>query len=190
MNRTPKRGKVLIAISGGIAAFKSAALVSQLAQAGHDVCVALSPAAKRFIGSATLAALSGKPVVTELFDSRYPLGSHIELARHYDVLCVAPATAHFLSTAAHGHSDDLLSTLYLCFTGPVLVAPAMNTEMWKHAAVVRNVHQLKADGVTFIDPESGWLSCRSEGTGRMAAPETIADAISDALAGDTDKKQS
>lgn len=169
--------KIVVAIAGGIAAFKSAALVSRLAQDGHDVCVVMSSAADKFIGSATLAALSGKPVIKDLFDSRYPLGAHIEVARSYDVLCVAPATAHFLSAAAHGHSDDLLSTLYLCFTGPVLVAPAMNTEMWNHPAVGRNVQQLKTDGVTLVEPGTGWLSCRTKGAGRMAEPEEIIAAI-------------
>jgi phosphopantothenoylcysteine decarboxylase/phosphopantothenate--cysteine ligase len=82
-----------------------------------------------------------------------------------------------LAAAAQGHSDDLLSTLYLCFTGPVLVAPAMNTEMWNHQAVVRNVSQLKSDGVTIIEPGSGWLSCRTKGAGRMAEPNEIAEAI-------------
>ena len=177
MAKKVQQRKIVVAIAGGIAAFKSAALVSQLAQAGHDVCVVMSPAAEKFIGSATLAALSGKPVVKDLFDPSYPLGSHIEIARHYDVLCVAPATAHFLAAAAQGHSDDLLSTLYLCFTGPVLVAPAMNTEMWNHPAVGRNVSQLKSDGVTIIEPGTGWLSCRTKGAGRMAEPKEIAEAI-------------
>jgi phosphopantothenoylcysteine decarboxylase/phosphopantothenate--cysteine ligase len=152
-------------------------IVVALAQMGHDVCVVMSPAAEKFVGSATLAALSGKPVVKDLFDPSYPLGSHIEIARRYELLCVAPATAHFLAAAAQGHSNDLLSTLYLCFTGPVLVAPAMNTEMWNHRAVSRNVNQLKSDGVTIIDPKTGWLSCRTKGAGRMAEPQEITEAI-------------
>jgi phosphopantothenoylcysteine decarboxylase/phosphopantothenate--cysteine ligase len=93
------------------------------------------------------------------------------------LLVIAPATADFLAKAAHGLADDLLSTLYLCFTGPVLVAPAMNSEMWQKAAVQRNVEQLRADGVYFVDPESGWLSCRQTGAGRMADPERILSAI-------------
>ena len=169
--------KILVAVTGGIAAYKSAALVSQLAQAGHDVCVVMSPAAERFVGAAVLAALSGKPVVTDLFDPRFPLGAHIELARAYDTLCVAPATAHFLAAAAQGHSDDLISTLYLCYTGNVWVAPAMNCEMWENAAVQRNVSQLESDGVKMIGPEEGWLSCRVKGLGRMAAPDSIVAAI-------------
>ncbi len=169
--------KIIVAVTGGIAAYKSASIVSQLAQAGHDVCVVMSPAAERFVGRSALAALSGKPVVTDLFDARFPLGAHIELARAYDTLCVAPATAHFLSTAAQGHSDDLISTLYLCFTGNVWVAPAMNCEMWEHAAVQRNVSQLESDGVKMIGPEEGWLSCRVKGLGRMAEPDSIVAAI-------------
>ena len=169
--------KIIVAVTGGIAAYKAAVVVSKLAQDGHDVCAAMSPAAERFIGAATLAALSGKPVVTDLFDPKFPLGSHIELARQYDTLCVAPATAHFLSAAAQGHSDDLISTLYLCFTGDIWMAPAMNNEMWEKAAVQRNVATLRSDGVKMIGPEEGWLSCRAKGLGRMAEPESIVSAI-------------
>ncbi len=169
--------KIIVAVTGGIAAYKSASIVSRLAQAGHDVCVVMSPAAEQFVGAAALTALSGKPVVTDLFDPRFPLGAHIELARAYDTLCVAPATAHFLSAAANGHSNDLISTLYLCFTGNVWVAPAMNCEMWEHAAVQRNVSQLESDGVKMIGPEEGWLSCRVKGLGRMAEPDSIVAAI-------------
>jgi phosphopantothenoylcysteine decarboxylase/phosphopantothenate--cysteine ligase len=171
--------KILVAVTGGIAAYKSAAIVSQLAQAGHDVCVVMSPAAERFVGAASLAALAGKPVVTDLFDTRFPLGAHIELARTYDTLCVAPATAHFLAAAAQGHSNDLISTLYLCFTGQVWIAPAMNCEMWDHAAVQRNVSQLESDGVKMIGPEEGWLSCRVKGLGRMAEPDSIVAAMTE-----------
>ena len=92
-----------------------------------------------------------------------------------------PATANFLGKAANGIADDLVSTLYLCFNGPVLAAPAMNVEMWNHVAVQRNMTQLTEDGVQFVDPQAGWLSCRTEGVGRMAEPQTIADAITDAL---------
>jgi phosphopantothenoylcysteine decarboxylase/phosphopantothenate--cysteine ligase len=171
--------KILVAVTGGIAAYKSAAIVSQLAQAGHDVCVVMSPTAERFVGAASLAALAGKPVVTDLFDTRFPLGAHIELARTYDTLCVAPATAHFLAAAAQGHSNDLISTLYLCFTGQVWIAPAMNCEMWDHAAVQRNVSQLESDGVKMIGPEEGWLSCRVKGLGRMAEPDSIVAAMTE-----------
>lgn len=170
--------ELVIGVTGGIAAYKTAVLVSRLAQAGASVTVVMTDAAQRFVGPPTFAALTGRPVVTGLFDDpRYPLGAHIELARRADLLCVAPATANFLSKAVHGLADDLLSTLYLAFHGPVLVAPAMNSEMWEKPAVARNVRQLEADGVRIIAPEEGWLSCRTVGAGRMAEPEQIFDAI-------------
>jgi phosphopantothenoylcysteine decarboxylase/phosphopantothenate--cysteine ligase len=171
--------EIIIAVSGGVAAYKAAALVSQLAQQGHRVRVVMTESAQAFIGKATFAALTGNPVASKIFDSRFPLGAHIELARSADLLCVAPATANFMAKAALGTADDLLSTLYLCFTGPVLIAPAMNCEMWEKPAVQRNCQQLTRDGVQFIDPQEGWLSCRTRGIGRMAAPEEIADAIND-----------
>ena len=157
--------EVLLAVTGGIASFKSAALTSQLVQQDLTVHVVMTTAAQKFIGQTTFTALTGRAVSTDLFDASMPLGAHIELARNSKVLCVAPATASFLSTAAQGAATDLLSTLYLCFTGPVIVAPAMNVEMWNHAAVQRNVKQLQDDGVHFIEPLEGWLSCRQKGKG-------------------------
>jgi phosphopantothenoylcysteine decarboxylase/phosphopantothenate--cysteine ligase len=106
-----------------------------------------------------------------------PLGAHISLADAADLLCVAPATANFLAKAAHGVADDLLSTVYLAFDGPVVLAPAMNSQMWSKPAVQRNVRQLLEDRVQIIGPEEGWLSCRKIGVGRMAAPEKIFAAI-------------
>lgn len=176
------QGRVLVGICGGIAAYKSAMLVSQLAQAGREVRVVTTASAREFIGAATLAALSGQPVVSDSFDRAFPLGPHIELARWAEVFCVAPATANFLAKAAQGLADDLLSTLYLCFEGPVLVAPAMNCEMWQKPAVQRNVNQLRSDGVELIDPQEGWLSCRVRGVGRMAEPDLILGAVARALA--------
>ncbi len=164
--------------SGGIAAYKTAALVSQLVQAGAGVSVVMTSAAREFIGPATFAALTGRPVYEDTFDEpRYPLGAHIELAERGHLLCIAPATANVLAKAATGLADDLLSTLLLSFTGPVLLAPAMNCEMWEKPAVQRNVAQLRDDGVHFVDPEEGWLSCRRRGVGRMAASEKIFAAI-------------
>ncbi len=174
--------QILLAVSGGVAAYKSAALTSQLVQRGYAVRVVLTAAAEKFIGRATFAALTGQPVVTELFDPAFPLGAHIELARDSQLFCVAPATANFLAKAATGLSDDLLSTLYLCFTGPVIVAPAMNCEMWDKLAVQRNVQRLRDDGVEFVEPQEGWLSCRTRGVGRMAEPADIYAAISTHLA--------
>jgi phosphopantothenoylcysteine decarboxylase/phosphopantothenate--cysteine ligase len=174
--------EVIIGCSGGIAVYKTAALVSQLVQAGAGVTVVMTAAAREFIGTATFAALTGKPVAERVFDdTRYPLGAHIELARQGHLLCIAPATANVLAKAASGMADDLLSTLMLSFTGPVLLAPAMNCEMWEKPAVQRNVAQLRNDGVHFVDPEEGWLSCRTRGVGRMAAPEKIFDAIGELL---------
>ncbi|MBI2478524.1 MAG: phosphopantothenoylcysteine decarboxylase [Planctomycetia bacterium] len=174
--------EILVGVSGGIAAYKTAALVSQLVQAGHGVSVVMTKAAQQFVGPATFAALTGRRVATEIFeDASHPLGAHIALAEHVDLLCVAPATANFMAKAANGLADDLLSTLYLAFPGTTLIAPAMNCEMWEKAAVQRNLKQLRDDGVEVVDPEEGWLSCRTRGVGRMAAPETILTAIERAL---------
>lgn len=173
--------KVIVAVTGGIAAYKSAVLVSRLVQDGHSVRVVMTPAATKFVGPATFAALTGQSVVTQVFDPQFPLGAHIELAREADLLCVAPATANFLANAANGGASDLLSTLYLCFTKTVIVAPAMNCEMWDKPALQRNVKQLIEDGVQVVGPEEGWLSCRDKGAGRMSEPETIVAAIKTAL---------
>lgn len=173
--------KVIVAVTGGIAAYKSAVLVSRLVQDGHSVRVVMTPAATKFVGPATFAALTGQSVVTQVFDPQFPLGAHIELAREADLLCVAPATANFLANAANGGASDLLSTLYLCFTKTVIVAPAMNCEMWDKPALQRNVKQLIEDGVQVVGPEEGWLSCRDKGAGRMSEAETIVAAIKTAL---------
>lgn len=177
-----KDSELVIGVSGGVAAFKSAALVSQLVQAGASVTVVMTAAAEQFVGTATFAALSGRPVYRRLFDeASSPLGPHVELAQRARLMCVAPATANFLAKAAHGIADDLLTTLYLSFRGPILMAPAMNCQMWERPSVQRNVAQLDGDGVKIIHPEDGWLSCRTKGVGRMASPESIASAIREAL---------
>jgi phosphopantothenoylcysteine decarboxylase len=178
---TQARG-VLVGISGGIAAYKTAMLVSQLVQRSFEVTCVMTAHARAFVGRATFAALSGRPVVSELFDAaRYPLGAHIELARQHQLYCLAPATANLLAKLAAGHADDVVTATYLSFRGDVLVAPAMNAEMWEKAAVQRNVKQLVEDGVTVISPESGWLSCRDTGAGRMAEPDTILAVIESRL---------
>lgn len=175
--------RIIVGVSGGIAAYKTAVLVSQLVQAGAEVYGVLTPAAERFIGRATFAALTGRPVATEMFDERrFPLGAHIALSEQGELLVVAPATADFLAKAALGLADDLLSTLLLAFNGPVLMAPAMNSAMWAKPAVQRNVARLRDDGVHFVGPGSGWLSCRQSGEGRMAEPEEIRQAIQALLA--------
>lgn len=170
--------EIIIGVTGGIAAYKSAALVSQLVQAGAGVSVVMTESARQFIGPATFEALSARPVPLGVFnDAKYPLGAHIQLAEQAKLLCVAPATANFLAKAACGLADDLLTTLLLSFSGPIMMAPAMNCEMWSKPAVQRNVDQLRRDGAIIIDPEEGWLSCRKQGAGRMAAPERIRQAI-------------
>jgi phosphopantothenoylcysteine decarboxylase len=175
--------EIVIGVTGGIAAYKTAALVSQLVQAGAGVTVVMTASAERFVGRDTFTALTGRTVHSEIFgDPEHPLGAHIELAQRANLLCVAPATANFLAKAAGGFADDLLSTLYLSFTGPVLIAPAMNCQMWEKPAVQRNVTLLRTDGVQIIDPEEGWLSCRQIGAGRMAAPEKILAVIKERLA--------
>ena len=179
-----KGREVLIGVCGGIAAYKTAALVSQLVQSGAEVQVIMTKAAGNFIGPATFEALTGRGVPRHNFDDAgYPLGAHIELAERAELLCVAPATANFLGKAASGLADDLLSTLYLSFSGKVLLAPAMNCDMWDKPAVQRNVATLRDDGVQLVGPEEGWLSCRKRGFGRMAGPETIYSTIEKLLNG-------
>ncbi|REJ69698.1 MAG: phosphopantothenoylcysteine decarboxylase [Planctomycetota bacterium] len=170
--------ELLLGVAGGVAAFKAAALTSQLVQSGARVTVVMTAAAQHFIGRATFEALTGRPVHRDVFDPvDCPLGAHIELAERAELMCVAPATANFMAKAAGGLADDLLSTLYLTNPGPLLLAPAMNSDMWEKPAVQRNLAQLREDGAIIVDPESGWLSCRKTGTGRMASPETIHAAI-------------
>src|SRR5262245_680195 len=127
--------EIIVGVTGGIAAYKTAALVSDLVQGGTGVTVVMTRGARKFIGAATFRALTGRPVYSQTFDAEhFPLGPHIELARQAQALCVAPATADFLAKAANGIADDLLTTLLLSFTGPVLIVPAMNTEMWTKPA--------------------------------------------------------
>ena len=121
--------------------------------------------------------MTGRPVAIGAFDRHYPLGAHIELAERAKLLCVAPASADILAKAACGLADDLLSTLLLSFTGPILFAPAMNSAMWEKPALQRNIKQLRDDGHYIIDPQSGWQSCRRQGMGRMAEPADIQAAI-------------
>ena len=175
--------EIVVGVSGGIAAYKTASLVSSLVQSDIGVTVVMTRSARRFVGAATFRALTGRPVCTNLFDSRFPLGAHIELARAADLLCVAPASASILAKAAHGMADDLLSTLLLCFKGPILMAPAMNVEMWESVAVQRNYAQVQADGIVTVGPESGWLSCRDQGMGRMSDPAELKSAILSHLGG-------
>jgi phosphopantothenoylcysteine decarboxylase/phosphopantothenate--cysteine ligase len=162
--------ELVIGVTGGVAAYKTAALVSSLVQSGHGVSVVMTRAARKFIGAATFRALTGRPVVSNPFDAHYPLGAHIELADRADLLCIAPASADIMATAAHGIADDLLSTLLLSFGGPILIAPAMNAAMWEKPSVQRNLAMLKDNGYHVVGPQEGWQSCRRSGMGRMSEP--------------------
>ena len=172
--------EILLGVTGGIAAYKAAMLTSKLVQAGAGVSVVMTRSATELVGPRTFEALTGRPVRTEVFDAT-KIHAHIELAREAELLCIAPATANILGKMACGIADDLLSTVYLSFRGPVVVAPAMNCEMWEKKAVKRNVTQLQSDGVLFVGPDSGRLSCGENGIGRMAEPDQIIRAIQAAL---------
>ncbi len=169
--------KIVVGVSGGVAAYKVANVVSRLVQSGYELDCVLTRGAQQFVGAATFAALTGKQPAIDAYDGRYPLGPHIELAEGADLLLIAPATARILASCALGLADDLLATLYLARTCPVIMAPAMNNAMWEQPAVQRNVRQLQADGVTLLGPATGWLSCRKQGPGRMVEPEMIVEAI-------------
>lgn len=170
--------EILLGVSGGIAAYKSADLTSKLVQAGAKVSVVLTEAATRFIGRTTFEALTGRPVYVGLFEPQeHHIGEHIGLARRAELMLIAPATADVIAKLAQGHADDLLSTLALAVTCPVLVAPAMNSEMWAKPPVQRNVAQLREDGLHIVAPGDGWLSCGMQGAGRMAEPQELLEGI-------------
>lgn len=174
--------EILLGVTGGIAAYKAADLCSKLVQAGAGVTVVLTEAAEKFIGVTTFEALSGRPVYRDLFAPiEHPRGEHIGLAQRAELMVVAPASANFLAEAALGLAGNLLATLVLTRTCPLLIAPAMNAEMWAKPAVQRNFAQLQADGVHAVPPGSGWLSCGQVGPGRMAEPAEILAAIQQLL---------
>jgi phosphopantothenoylcysteine decarboxylase/phosphopantothenate--cysteine ligase len=168
--------KVLLAVGGGIAAYKSAELARLLMQQGHQVQVVMTRAAEEFVRPLTFAALTGRKVLTDLFAIESAI-EHIAVAQENELLVVAPATADLMAKLAHGLADDFLSTLYLAFTGPVLLAPAMNVNMWQHPATQANLATLVKRGHTIVEPGSGYLACGMTGPGRLADPETIAAAI-------------
>lgn len=165
--------KVLLGISGSIAAFKAAALVRDLVKAGADVQVVMTRAAHDFVTPLTLATLSGKPVLTDLISGEGTWNDHVHLARWADVLLIAPLSANTLSKMAHGQCDNLLLAVYLSATCPVYVAPAMDLEMYRDASTHVNLDLLKARGVRQIGPESGELASGLSGEGRMCEPEAI-----------------
>jgi phosphopantothenoylcysteine decarboxylase/phosphopantothenate--cysteine ligase len=170
--------RVLLGVTGGIAAYKSAVLVRELVRAGARVDCVLTESALRFVGAATFQALSGRPVTTDLWDPRFAAGmGHIDLVRDCDIVVVAPATADFVAKLAHGRADDLLSTLCLARECPLAVAPAMNRQMWQHPATQRNAATLRADGVVLLGPDNGEQACGEVGDGRMIEPELLAEAV-------------
>ncbi|MDA8093843.1 MAG: bifunctional phosphopantothenoylcysteine decarboxylase/phosphopantothenate--cysteine ligase CoaBC [Betaproteobacteria bacterium] len=176
MSDKPKR--LLLGITGGVGAYKAAELARLLVKRGIDVQVVMTQAACQFIGPATLQALSGKPVFTDLWDNRIDTGmAHIEFTRGVDGVMIAPASADFLFKLAHGVADDLLSTLCLARSCPLLAAPAMNQQMWSNAATQRNVAQLRRDGVTLLGPDYGVQACGEIGMGRMLEPEALVERI-------------
>ena len=170
--------KVVLGVTGGIAAYKAAELVRRLGERGVDVQVVMTRAALGFITPATMQALSGNPVYTDMWDSRIRDNmAHIELTRGKDLVVIAPASADFMAKLAIGLADDLLSTLCLARNCPLAVAPAMNREMWERPATQRNVARLRADGVTILGPASGDQACGEIGMGRMLEAIEIADAV-------------
>ena len=181
--------RVVVGVSGGIAAYKAAELVRALERQTVEVHVVMTASAQRFVQPLTFAALTGHKVITSLWDEGDPGAAvpeqngidHIAEAQWADALVVAPATANILAKFAHGIADDFLSTLYLATAAPVLVAPAMNVNMWNHAATQANIEMLRQRGVAIIEPGTGELACGMVGAGRMAEPETIAAAVLAAL---------
>ena len=177
-----KDKRILLGITGGIAAYKAAVLCRMFVKAGADVQVVMTEAACRLITPVTMQALSGKPVFTDMWDGRVADNmGHIELSRDREIVVVAPATADFLAKVANGLADDLLSTLCLARECPLALAPAMNRQMWDNPATQRNVARLRADGVTLLGPAAGDQACREVGMGRMVEPEEIFAAVVAAL---------
>ena len=170
--------EVVVAVCGGIAAYKVCQVVSALAQRGAGVTVALTEAGARFVGPTTFAALSGREVLTSLWT---PTASadpqHVRLTEALDVLLVAPATYNMIGKIAAGVADDVVSTLVSAAEGPVLFAPAMNTRMWENPILQANVGKLTELGYSVIEPGEGWLACGMVGPGRMADPEDILEAL-------------
>ncbi len=171
---------VLLGVSGGIAAYKAAELARALLKAGATVQAVLTEAAATFVGPATFEGLTGRPAHTGLWDEPERI-LHVRLAREADVAVFAPATANLLAKFAAGTADDLVSSLYTCLTCPVVVAPAMHTEMWEHAATRRNAARLAADGVHLVGPGVGALAGGDVGPGRLAEPAEILEAVVGAL---------
>src|SRR5579862_7657535 len=177
--------RVALGVSGGVAAYKAAELVRRLQQERIDVQVVMTRSAREFVAPLTFAALTGQKVITDLFGAEGGDGAanvesaieHIAVAQRIDALVIAPATANVLAKMARGIADDFLTTLYLATTAPVIVAPAMNVNMWEHAATQENIAMLRARGVRVVSPDEGYLACGMTGAGRLAGLEAIAGAV-------------
>ncbi len=184
--------KVVLGVTGGIAAYKAAELVRLLQDRGIRVQVVMTRAAQEFVRPLTFAALSGEKVITDLFGAGTEEPNidsaveHIAVAQSIDALVVAPATADVIAKFAHGEANDFLTTLFLATTAPVVVAPAMNVNMWENAATQANVQTLRARGLSVVEPDSGYLACGMIGAGRLAANETIVRAVLKALHAEQD----
>ena len=173
-----KGRELIVAVCGGIAAYKVADLVSKLVQLGAGVSVVMTAEAQKFVGSLTFEALSGRPVRTsafELVDTSDP--QHISLTERADLMLVAPATANVIAKVACGLTDDLVSLMISAAACPVVFAPAMNNRMWDHPIAQQNVARLQEIGYRFIGPEAGWLACRNVGAGRLTEPTQIVDEV-------------
>jgi phosphopantothenoylcysteine decarboxylase/phosphopantothenate--cysteine ligase len=166
--------RIVLGLTGGIAAYKAAELARLLIKQGMDVQVAMTEAACHFITPATLQALTGKPALTSQWHDADNGMAHINLSRAADVVVIAPATANTLANFVHGRADDLLATIVSAYEGPIILAPAMNDVMWENAATQRNIAQLRTDGVTILGPDSGVQACGEEGMGRMLEAEQLA----------------
>src|SRR5467141_215292 len=180
--------RVALGVCGGVAAYKAAELVRRLQQEGLDVQVVMTGSAQEFVAPLTFAALTGQRVITEMFsaDAGAPANvesaiEHIAVAQRIDLLVIAPATANVLAKLARGIADDFLTTLHLATTAPVVVAPAMNVNMWEHPATQENVEALRARGVRIVEPDEGYLACGMTGAGRLAGVEAIARAVCEVL---------
>ena len=170
--------EVVVGVCGGIAAYKVCSVVSDLVQRGAGVQVAMTRAARKFVGPVTFQALTARPVFRTLWPSHDDRGQqHIQLTESADLMLIAPATANMLGKVAHGIADDLVSTMILSADCSVMFAPSMNERMWNNKVVQTNVKNLQQEGYLFVGPDEGWLACRTVGAGRLAEPPTIVDAV-------------
>jgi phosphopantothenoylcysteine decarboxylase / phosphopantothenate---cysteine ligase len=175
--------RILLGISGSIAAIKSPELVRLLVDKGYDVDCVMTKGATHFVTPLSLSTFTGRPVVEEMFGDEAWRMPHLKLAENADVMVIAPATALMLARCAHGHTEDMVSLSYLTTTAPVLIAPAMHPTMWEHAATQANVKTLRERGVTFVGPYIGPLADKTHGEGRMSEPSEIIQTIEKVLAG-------